>query len=76
MASDILRYHYGALARSLQYSLRVAQLLCGEGVISKTTLDIMENDHWVKSEENAISVLLRAVRCAVHKLYNNEYDTT
>ena len=41
-----------------------------------TTLDIMENDHWVKSEENAISVLLRAVRCAVHKLYNNEYDTT
>ena len=71
MASDILRYHYGTLAQSLQYPLRVAQLLCGERVISKTTLAIMENEQWSQSEEKAISVLLRAVRHAVHTNYHN-----
>ena len=71
MASDILRCHYGTLAQSLQYPLRVAQLLCGERVISKTTLAIMENEQWPQSEEKAISVLLRAVRHAVHTNYHN-----
>ena len=71
MASDILRCHYGTLAQSLQYPLRVAQLLCGERVISKTTLAIMENEQWSQSEEKAISVLLRAVRHAVHTNYHN-----
>ena len=71
MASDILRCHYGTLAQSLQYPLRVAQLLCGERVISKTTLAIMENEQWPQSEEKAISILLRAVRHAVHTNYCN-----
>ena len=70
-ASDILRCHYGTLAQSLQYPLRVARLLCGEGVISKTTLDIMENEQWSQSEEKTISILLRAVRHAVHTNYYN-----
>ena len=71
MASDILRCHYGTLAQSLQYPLRVAQVLCGERVISKTTLAIMENEQWSQSEEKAISVLLSAVRHAVHTNYHN-----
>ena len=71
MASDILRCHYGSLAQSLQYPLRVAQLLCGERVISKTTLAIMENEQWSQSEEKTISVLLRAVRHTVHTNYHN-----
>ena len=71
MTSDILRYHYGTLAQSLQYPLRIAQLLCGERVISKTTLAIMENEQWSQSEEKALSVLLSAVRHAVHTNYHN-----
>ena len=46
MTSDILRRRYGTLAQSLQYPLKVAQLLCGERVISKTTLAVMENEQW------------------------------
>ena len=61
MASDILCCHYGTLAQSLQYPFKVAQLLCGERVISKTTLAIMENEQWPQSEEKTIFVLLRAV---------------
>ena len=71
-ASDILRCHYGTLSRSLQYPIRVAQLLCGEGVVTQSTLSIMENDQWPQSaEEKAISVLLRAVRHAIHSNYHN-----
>ena len=71
MASDILRCHYGSLAQSLQYPFRVAQLLCGERVISKTTLAIMENEQCSQSEEKTISVLLSAVRRVVHTNYHN-----
>ena len=70
-ASDILCCHYGTLSQSLQYPLRVAQLLCGEGVISQATLTIMENEQWSQSEEKTISILLRAVRHAVHTNYHN-----
>ena len=70
-ASDILRCHYGTLSRSLQYPIRVAQLLCGEGVVTQSTLSIMENEQWPQSEEKAISVLLKAVRHAVHSNYHN-----
>ena len=70
-ASDILRCHYGTLSRSLQYPIRVAQLLCGEGVVTQSTLSIMENEQWPQSEEKAISVLLKAVRHPVHSNYHN-----
>ena len=70
-ASDILRCHYGTLSLSLQYPIRVAQLLCGEGVVTQSTLSIMENEQWPQSEEKAISVLLKAVRHAVHSNYHN-----
>ena len=33
-ASDILRCHYGTLSQSLQYPICVAEMLCGERVIS------------------------------------------
>ena len=70
-ASDILRCHYGTLSQSLQYSLKVAQLLCGERVITRPTLAIMESEQWPQSEEKTLSVLLRAVRHAVHSNYHN-----
>ena len=68
MASDILRCHYGTLAQSLQYPLIVAQLLCQERVISQAVLTQIQ---WLQSEEKAISVLLRAIRHAVHTNYHN-----
>ena len=70
-ASDILRCHYGTLSQSLQYPIRVAELLCGEGVISETTLSVVKNKQRSQSEETARLVLLQAVRHAVHYNYSN-----
>ena len=70
-ASDILRCHYGTLSQSLQYPIRVAELLCGERVISETTLSVIKNKQRSQSEEKAIIVLLHAVRHAVHSNYSN-----
>ena len=41
-ASDILHCHYGTLSQSLQYPIRVAELLCGERFISETTLSFVK----------------------------------
>ena len=70
-ASDILRCHYGALSQSLQYPIRVAEVLCGERVISKATLSIIRNTAESHSEAEALFVLLRAIRRAVHSKYSN-----
>ena len=70
-ASDILCCHYGTLSQSLQYPIRVAELLCGERVISETTLSVVKNKQRSQSEEKAIIVLLHAVRHAVHSNYSN-----
>ena len=67
-ASDILHCHYGTLSQSLQYSIRVAELLCGERVISETTLSVVKNKQRSQSEEKAIIILLHAVR---HADYSN-----
>ena len=61
-ASDILRCHYGALSQSLQYPVRVAQILCGEGVISDTVLTMYSHP---------LITLLNAVRSVVHINYQN-----
>ena len=70
-ASDILRCHYGALSQSLQYPIRVAEVLCGERVISKATLSIIKNTAESHSEAEALFVLLRAIRRAVRSKYSN-----
>ena len=70
-ASDILRCHYGNLSQTLQYPVRVAELLCGERVISETTLSVVKNKQRSQLEEKAIIVLLHAVRHAVHSNYSN-----
>ena len=70
-ASDILRCHYSTLSQSLQYPVSVAQVLHGEGFISKTTMSTIKTTAQSSSEEKAISVLLRAVRHAVHTNYHN-----
>ena len=71
VASDILRCHYSTLSQSLQYPVSVAQVLHGEGFISKTTMSTIKTTAQSSSEEKAISVLLRAVRHAVHINYHN-----
>ena len=70
-ASDILRCHYGTLSQSLQYPVRVAELLCVEKVISETALSFIKKKQHSRSEEKAIIVLLQAVRHAVHTNYHN-----
>ena len=70
-ASDILRSHYGTLSLSLQQPIRIAELLCGERVISETTLSIVKNRQCSQSEEKAMLVVFKAVRHAVHTNYQN-----
>ena len=67
--SDILRYHYGSLSQSLYYTSYVAQMLCGEKVISEETLKAVEVIE--RSESERRTVLLKAVRHAVHNNYHN-----
>ena len=66
IASDILRCHYGTLSQCLKYPVRIAQLLHDEGVIPNEVLKLCS-----QSEENALFVLLQAVRHAVHTNYHN-----
>ena len=66
-ASDILRHHYGTLSQSLHYPIRVAEILCGERIISPETLSMVKS----QSETEASFVLLRAIRHAVHSNYSN-----
>ena len=70
-ASDILRCHYGILSQSLQYPIRVAEMLCGEKVISKITLSTVKSIAESQSEAEALFVLLRAIRYAIHSNYSN-----
>ena len=70
-ASDILRSHYGTLSLSLQHPIRIAELLCGERVISETTLSIVKNRQCSQSEEKAMLVVFKAVRHAVRTNYQN-----
>ena len=70
-ASDILRCHYGTLSQSLQYPIRVAEMLCGEKVISKLTLSTVKSIAESQSEAEALFVLLRAIRHAVHSNHSN-----
>ena len=70
-ASDILRCHYGTLSQSLQYPIRVAEMLCGEKVISKLTLSTVKSIAESQSEAEALFVLLRAIRHAIHSNHSN-----
>ena len=70
-ASDILCCHYGTLSQSLHYPIRVAQLLCEERVISQTTLFNVKTTAQSHSEKEAIFLLLKAVRHAVHTNYHH-----
>ena len=70
-ASDILRCHYGTLSQSLQYPVRVAHDLYGEGVISNDILATIKYIAKSPSEGKALFVLLQAVRDAVHTSYHN-----
>ena len=70
-ASDILRCHYGTLSQSLQYPVRVAEMLCGERVISKVTLSTVKSTAKSHSEAEALFVLLRAIRHAIHSNHSN-----
>ena len=71
MASDILRCHYGTLSQCLKYPVSVAQLLHDEGVISNEVLASIRDEARSQSEDNALFVLLQAVRHAVHTNYHN-----
>ena len=64
-ASKIFCCHHASLSQSLQYPLRVAQLLCGESVIPETTVTNME----ICSQ--SVTVLLKAIDNAVHTNYQN-----
>ena len=70
-ASDILRCHYGTLSQSLQYPVSVARLLHRDQVISQTRLTIMKFTAQSFSDEEAIFLLLKAIRRAVHNNYHN-----
>ena len=70
-ASDILRHHYGTLSQSLHYPIRVAEMLCGERVISQATLSMVKTTAESQSEAEALFVLLKAIRHAVHSNYSN-----
>lgn len=69
-ASDILRCYYGRLAQSL-HPIRVARLLHGEGVISQATLFNVKTTMKSHSEKEAIFLVLKAVRHAVHVNYHH-----
>ena len=71
MASDILRCHYGTLSQSLRYPVRVAHYLYGEGVITKTRLEIIKHTAESLSTSKALFMLLGAVRHAVHTNYHH-----
>ena len=68
-ASNILRYHYGDLSLSLYNTIYIAQLLCGEKVITSTEVLTIESPELSLSER--ITVILRAIRNAVHINYHN-----
>ena len=68
-ASDILRYHYGSLSHSLHSPSYVTQILHGEKVISEETLKAVEVIK--RSESERRTVLLKAIRHAVHNNYRN-----
>ena len=68
-ASDILRYHYGDLSLYLYNPVYVAQLLCGEKVITLTECSTIESPELSQSER--ITIILRAIRYAVHTSYHN-----
>ena len=70
-ASDILCCHYGTLSQSLQYPIRVAEMLCGERVISNVTLSTVKTTAESWSEAEASFVLLRAIRHGVRSNYSN-----
>ena len=70
-ASDILRCHYGTLSQSLRYPISVAQLLHEEQVISQTRLTIVKFTTESFTGEEAIFLLLKAIRRAVHSNYYN-----
>ena len=70
-ASYILRSHYGTLSQSLQHPINVAQLLNKERMISRTTLNIIKSTAECMSDQEAISLLLKAIRHAVHTKYYN-----
>ena len=70
-ASDILRCHYGTLSQSLQYPVRVAEIICGERVISQAAFSMVKRIAESYSEAEALFVLLRAIRHAIHSNYSN-----
>ena len=70
-ASDILHCHYGTLSQSLQYPVGVARLLHRDQVISQTRLPIVKFTAQSFSDEEAIFLLLKAIRLAVHNNYHN-----
>ena len=70
-ASDILCCHYGILAQTLQYPVNVARLLYKEEVISDARLTIVKFTAQSFSDEEAIFLLLKAIRRAVHNNYHN-----
>ena len=70
-ASDILRCHYGTLSQSLQYPVIVARLLHRDRVISRTRLTIVKFTAQSFSDEEAIFLLLKAIRRAVRNKYHN-----
>ena len=68
-ASNILRYHYGDLSLSLYNTIYIAQLLCGEKVITSTEFLTIESPELSLSER--ITFILRAIRNAVHTSCHN-----
>ena len=68
-ASDILRYHYGSLSQSLHYPSYVTQMLHQEEVLSEETLKTIKVIE--RSESERRTVLLKAIRVAVHNNYHN-----
>ena len=70
-ASGILRCHYSTLALSLQYPVRIAQLLSGQEIIS--TMSYITIKFYAESPcaEKATPFLLKRVRHAVHTNYQN-----
>ena len=70
-ASDILRHHYGTLSQYLQHPISVAQQLHKEKMISRTTRNIVKTTAESLPNQEPISLLLKAVRHAVHTKYYN-----
>ena len=70
-AIEILRHHYGTLSLSLQYPISVAQLLHKEQVISQRSLTIIKFTAQTFSKEEAIFLLLKAIRHATRNNYRS-----